>query len=366
MAADDQTDEARRSVESASSAADGGHARSHTSVLNAAVAFVEQIRSEAQKAADAYERWAAGPQGRAMADALNEVHRRARTAEGPVNEWADRVRTWANSPQGQNVLDGLDVLLVAREVGDFYERAGIYRPLDARFMRDVLEQIDANVPHDLRRTIDSVAPGSDAWGWIREGLEPSPSLARWRPQLVEALDCMEDARWHASVSTLLPIIEGVVADKSGVLERMRVGRRLEQLLSADHDGTPGRLIVAMVTYPALKVIDAEIFANRDFATTAPNDPVLNRHTILHGVTGGYGSRENAVRSLMVVAALAELFDGPVALRAPSHHRSDATLMEDFGPIARMRRPRAQSPERLDASAPRRRDLAQRRDSPGDG
>lgn len=153
------------------------------------------------------------------------------------------------------------------------------------------------------------------------------------------LDCMDMGvpKWHAAVSTLLPIIEGVIADKSGVLDGMRVGRRIEKI-NKDDEGTPEDLIVGMVSYPALRVIDAEVFAKRDFATTAPNDSGLNRHTILHGITGGYGNRENAVRALMTIAALAELFDGPLALRSSRHPTTDATLIRDFGPIARLRRP----------------------------
>lgn len=342
MATSDQTGGEERDTDPRSSTSANGPGRPPASALETVVAFVEQAKGQAQKLIDGYEQWAAGPQGRAVTNTLSEVHRSAQAAAGWVNETAGRVRTWADTPEGREVLDGIDVLLVAREVGDFYARAGIYRPLDPAFMRDVLEQVEANAPHDLRRTVDSIAPGSDDWVWIREGLEASPSLSRWRPQLIEALDCMDmdKPKWHAAVSTLLPIVEGVIASKSGVLDGMRVGRRLEQM-GSDHEGTPEDLIVGMVSYPALKVIDAEVFANRNFATTAPNDPGLNRHTILHGVTGGYGNRENAVRVLMIVVALAELFDGPLAVRAPSHHTTDVTLMTDFGPIARMRRPRAE-------------------------
>ncbi|EHN10913.1 hypothetical protein PAI11_22230 [Patulibacter medicamentivorans] len=308
-----------------------------TPALQTMIGFVERAKNRARAFADSYERWSETPQGKSVLKTAAEIHQFAQSAQLALDQSAERVRTWAESPAGQRVFDGLDVMMVAREIGDFYARAGIYRPLDATFLRDVLEQVEAHAPHDLRRSVDSVAPASAAWTWICEGLLASPSLARWKDQLAEALDCMEDERWHASVSTLLPIIEGVIAEKSGVLENMRVGRRLEQLLDSDQEGTPDDLIVGMVTYPALKVIDAEIFAKRGFATTAPDDPGLNRHTILHGVTGGFGTRENAVRVLMVIIALAETFDGPVGLRASTHEMTDATLMRDFGPIAKARR-----------------------------
>jgi hypothetical protein len=202
-------------------------------------------------------------------------------------------------------------------------------------MRDALEQMDAGRPHDHGRLLAAVGPESKNWDWICDGLLASPVLGERRVLVVDAVECIDHGLWGPAASTLLQVVEGVISDKSGVLDNMRVGLRLEAAIkgrspvSLDEFG-------GMVALPALAVIDREIFARRDCASVSIHDAQLNRHVILHGRTVGYRTRVNALRTLMLVVALAELFDGPIMLRAARRPASDPALVNNYGTLTGLR------------------------------
>ena len=170
---------------------------------------------------------------------------------------------------------------------------------------------------------------------LRNGLSASPVLASRRPILEDGLYCMEQHRWHAAVSTLLPLIEGVVGDKTAVLENVRVPNRLHEYLDGETVDVVDPL--GLVTIPTLAVLDSEVFARREFGAVEIDDEALNRHIVLHGRSAGFGTEVNAVRTLMVITALAELFDGPLAERVSvpdDFYVPD--LLEEYGPLADLR------------------------------
>ncbi len=262
-------------------------------------------------------------------DDLAGAHRAASAwLDGALNT----ARTWAASEDGQLTLLGLDYLAISSKVGDFYEHVGWYLPVHPTLLRYAVEHVETHAPFDARRAAGLVGPSSKHWRWITEGVMATPTLESRRPIIADAIFCLEHERWHAAVSTLLPVIEGVVADRSGVLKDMRVGRRLDQIL---HRQTGP--LDALSAVPALEVIDIEVFHGHDFAAKTPADEGLNRHLVLHGRTAGFGTRINAVRTFMLVIALAELFDGALVFRAPSSPVDEGSLLDEYGPLAEIRR-----------------------------
>jgi hypothetical protein len=129
------------------------------------------------------------------------------------------------------------------------------------------------------------------------------------------------------------VFEGVISDRSGVLRGMRVGRRFDQLLHHDDDLD----LLAMAAVPALDVLDAEVFASEDFEGVAIDDTALNRHVILHGRSTGYGTEVSACRGLMLLVGLIELLDGPMILRVEATSTDAGSYLDDFGPLAGLRR-----------------------------
>lgn len=258
------------------------------------------------------------------------------SAAARFNQWlessARALTEWAGSEPGQNVLLGLDFLALTTRIGEFYSRVGWYLPVHPLLHRYALEHVVLHAPFDPRRTTELVAPGSTHWDWIVEGLRASPSLQTRQQVLDDGIFCIENERWHAAVSTLLPLIEGLVSEYVGIFEGMRVDRRLDELLESQQLNN----LEALSAVPALSVLESEIFVRTDFAKMAVSDTALNRHLVLHGRTAGFGSRMHACRTLMFVIAVAELLDGAILLRTAQAPADTASFLDDYGPLAPLR------------------------------
>lgn len=258
--------------------------------------------------------------------------------------WSEKAATatteWADSERGQQVLTAVDFVSISSRVGDFYTQHGWYLPTHPALHRFVLEHAEYHIPFDPRRGAALIGPASQHWPWIVEGIGRSPSLDPRRPLVDDAIFCLEHERWHAAVCTLLPVIEGVVSDKAGVVDGMRVGRRFGEIIhnqTADHWETLSAVL-------ALRVLDAEVFTFRDFKTVGLAEEALNRHLVLHGRTVGFGSKTNACRTFMLVVALAELLDGALMLRADSVPSDTGSYLDDYGPLAGLRLAALNSPK----------------------
>lgn len=125
---------------------------------------------------------------------------------------------------------GVDFLTLSTRIGECYARVGWYLPVHPSLHRYALAHLEYDVPFDPREAVRRIAPGSRHWSWIVEGTLASPTLESRAAVVEDAVFCLENERWHASVSTLLPVIERVVSDRSGVLQDMRVGRRVDHML----------------------------------------------------------------------------------------------------------------------------------------
>lgn len=244
----------------------------------------------------------------------------------------ERAASWANSEEGQDALDGFDFAMLGARVGGFYEHTGWYLPVHPNLMRVALDHLETNAPFDARRAVGLVGPAAEHWPWIVEGVLASPSMATRRAILGEAIFCMEHAQWHAAVSTLLPVIEGHVADRSGRVQGIRVRERLDDLMYNE----PASSMKTLAAVSALEILRSEVFGSLEFGDPSQPADALNRHWVLHGRTVAFGTPINACRTFMLVVALAELFDGAVALRASSSPLDAGALLDEYGPLAPLR------------------------------
>lgn len=255
-----------------------------------------------------------------------------------------------SSERGQEVLLGLDFLSLSlsSQIGDFYAHIGWYLPVHPTFHRFILEHLEYNVPFDGRQATELIGPRSRHWQWIVEGTRGSPSIQTRLPVIDDAIFCLEHERWYAAVCSLLPVIEGVGSDRAGVVDGMRVGRRLNKVLH-----TETAQIETLSAVPALSVLDAEIFDRRDFKGVEVAETALNRHLILHGRTVGFGSEMNSCRTFMLLVALIELLDGAILLRTESASPDTGSFLDEYGPLAQLREAARSSPDKA-PSAPLRR------------
>ena len=239
---------------------------------------------------------------------------------------------WLAGDTGQSILATIDYFSLSSEAGDFFEHVGWYLPVHPVLHRYAIRHVRCHAPFDARDAARLVGPASDHWAWISQGLQASDLVQSRLPAVDDGIFCLEHRRWHAAISTLLPVIEGVVSDRSGVLENMRVGRRLNEEILHKQSGP----IDAICAANALAVVDKEIFDRRSFADADIGDDTLNRHLVLHGRIVGFGTEVNAVRTFMLLVALVELLDGAIVLRAKHPPVDMRSLLDEYGPLAPLR------------------------------
>ncbi len=122
---------------------------------------------------------------------------------------------------------------------------------------------------------------------IRDWWEEGPYRLR-RPILRDALADHLDGRYRVSIPTLLPSVEGIVADAFGLGMRTGVTAGLEPLAEILDGLDALQLDVALESLSYL-------YGRADFAAVSALSPRLNRHLILHGRTVRYGNEANSLK-----------------------------------------------------------------------
>jgi len=153
--------------------------------------------------------------------------------------------------------------------------AELARTLDRRALaNEICRSYRAYGCRVLRRTVAS---------WWED-----PVLRLRRPIVRDALNDHAAGRYRVSIPTLLPCIEGVVADTFGLGKRTRITAGLESLVDI-FDGLDAlELEVGISTL-------AGLYSPVDFSTTSGLSTTLNRHLILHGRTVRYGNEPNSLK-----------------------------------------------------------------------
>jgi hypothetical protein len=152
---------------------------------------------------------------------VDDIFAIAESVDRRLQSVARAIADWTASESGQQVVDGLDFIAISTRAGDFYEHVGWYLPLHPALLRYVVDHPERHAPFDARRAAALVGPGSEHWAWITEGLLASPAIESRRGPVEDALFALEHERWHAAICTILPVLEGIISDRSGVLDQMR-------------------------------------------------------------------------------------------------------------------------------------------------
>ena len=190
------------------------------------------------------------------AEHLNEQYRRA--------DLALRARGWW--------------VLASWDDDDIRHYAELASTLDRHALdRELCRQYRANNGRAIRRLMR---------GWWDQG----PYRLR-RPILRDALADHLDGRYRVSIPTLLPSVEGIVADAFGLGMRTRVTAGLEPLAEILDGLDALELDVAIESLSSL-------YGWADFTATSSLSPRLNRHLILHGRTVRYGSEANSLKVVL--------------------------------------------------------------------
>ena len=156
-------------------------------------------------------------------------------------------------------------------------------------------------------------PGTRAFSATAGVLVDSPAFESRRPLVTQALRAHRRGEWYLVINALLPLVEGVLVDYAfedeAPPENSRPVKAMDRL--REKDGVA--LGVAVNTLEVVLLSaggNMALFAGFDPADYgAPGEPrALNRHAILHGAARRYGSEQNALRLVLLLAVMAEGFE----------------------------------------------------------
>jgi hypothetical protein len=215
---------------------------------------------------------------------------------------------------------GLDRLVEEQQklderTNDFVQAHGWPVPLNLpiRAYRHLVGMADAGKREVNKLMTRSFRPGTRVFRSTRDVLLESPQLQSRRPLVKQSLSAYKRRDWYLVVNGLLPLVEGVLVDYAYQAapppRKARTKKALKELREKENAslGIAVDTLETMLHSAGGNVALFEGFDSADYG--GPGEPrSLNRHAILHGAARRYGSEQNALRLLLLVAVMAEAFD----------------------------------------------------------
>jgi hypothetical protein len=209
--------------------------------------------------------------------------------------------------QEQQMLD--------ERTNDFVQAHGWPVPLNLpiRAYRKVVGMVDAGKREVNQMMTRNFRPGTRVFRSMRDVLLESTQLRSRRPLIKQSLGAYKRRDWYLVVNGLLPLVEGVLVDYAyQAAPPPRAGRTKKALkeLREKENASLGVAVDTLETMLHSAGANVALFEGFDSADYGgPGEPrSLNRHAILHGAARRYGSEQNALRLLLLVAVMAEAFD----------------------------------------------------------
>lgn len=202
-----------------------------------------------------------------------------------------------------------------KRTNDFVEAHGWPVPLNLpiRAYRQVVGLADAGKREVNRLMTRSFRPGKRLFGSTADVLLQSPQLKSRRPLIKQSLSAYRRRDWYLVINGLLPLVEGVLVDyayQTAPPPRTSRTRKALKELREQENASLGVAVDTLETMLHSAGANVALFEGFDQADYGGwGEPrSLNRNAILHGAARRYGSEQNALRLLLLVAVMAESFD----------------------------------------------------------
>jgi hypothetical protein len=159
----------------------------------------------------------------------------------------------------------------------------------------------------------SFRPGTRVFKSTAEILLESPQLESRRPLIKQALAAHRRREWYLVINGMLPLVEGVLVDYAFRAAPPPDHGRTQQAIKELRENEAASLGIAVDTLETMLLsagANVALFERFDLADYGRRGEPrsLNRHAILHGAARRYGSEQNALRLVLLVAVMAEAFD----------------------------------------------------------
>jgi hypothetical protein len=156
--------------------------------------------------------------------------------------------------------------------------------------------------------IELYGPGGPAHQSLCEELDSAALLRARKREVGEVLASLADGRNYVTICGALPMVEGLLADAYGKWQRRLSDYPLWDRLDTAGALTPEEEAEILLNSSALGMVEASIPEVWKSGRIDPGSVTaeLNRHLILHGTGRGWDTRENAIRTVLLLAAVARV------------------------------------------------------------
>jgi hypothetical protein len=201
------------------------------------------------------------------------------------------------------------------QTNDFVQAHGWPIPLNLPFRayRRIVGLAEAGKREVNRLMTRSFRPGTRVFRSTAEVLLESPQLESRRPLIKQALAAHRRREWYLVINGLLPLVEGVLVDYAFRAAPAPARGRPREAIKELRENEAASLGVTVDTLETMLLsagANVALFERFDLADYGGRGEPrsLNRHAILHGAARRYGSEQNALRLVLLVAVMAEAFD----------------------------------------------------------
>jgi hypothetical protein len=195
-------------------------------------------------------------------------------------------------------------------VGTTGRKAHLYVPLHPESWERIQAASHDDEVSDYEALIVSLyAPDGPGFGALCEELSSAPLLDDRRGEVGEVLDSLVDERFYLVVCGALPLVEYTLSRAAGKwsdprkhLEGLRA--RLHEPAAFSADAENALLLEGTAVEMILHEIP-EVWRNGPQTVGAISEK-LNRHLALHGTGIGWDDKRNAMRAVLLLAAVARI------------------------------------------------------------
>lgn len=178
-----------------------------------------------------------------------------------------------------------------------------------------LTALNQRTPGGARRELLAIYhPSGARFARVAQGLRTADGLSRHRRALEQGLSALRRRHYYAAICTLLPLVEAALHAAEWTAVPDREPKTIRQAWNAVRG--PREALWLTLIDVVLRggkqsgYALSKHFVREQVATSAAHNQALERNAILHGASSAYGTRENAVRLVLLLAAIVEIRPAP--------------------------------------------------------
>jgi hypothetical protein len=207
------------------------------------------------------------------------------------NEWIQALQVWG-------------------PINEACKQVGLYAPFEAEAWREIIQAHESNLPTDPmeKLILKLYGPGGVGHNTLRAELRDAPLLKDQQGRVTQVLDSLADSRYYVAICGALPLIEGVLAYALGKWNephKLDLGKRWYEEPETLTDAEDAELVMNAAAVEMVMAMVPSIWkpGRHDVGSVSEE---LRRHLALHGTAVGWETPENAIRVLLLLAAVSQV------------------------------------------------------------